>query len=199
MILTAIHGYKKYKKHKQEKEEGLAADSGRHDRLVEPAQDKISNSSAENLRATSEEDTAKELPPRYKYSQIRGQSPNPASPFSGRPNSQQDLLQQRTRSPVPLPSFPPHSPSSLLIQGQQTPTEIPVSGKWVWVPDNSQSVDPIAQQPEKDTPYGRSISVAELPASDVPRIEIDDHRSGNGSGRGKNFAAELDGRPIRDR
>lgn len=217
MILTGRWAYKKYKKHRAKQEELDASAHTKHGELIVATQDEIFKTAVEDLGDAKSPAQQPERPPSYsRIEQEPLTSPqwrrlHPSSsaksttslsdgpprevyeprgtPQLSFPGSPQPLLTQTSPSNHSLALSPSSSESAA---GQ--PAEIPVHGKWVWVPEEC---------PRPHTPGSQSIpstalgdgAVAELHVgaslAELPSTPRSPRASEEGQGRGFGLA-ELD-------
>lgn len=218
MILSGRWVYKRYKKRQANKEALLESAHTKHGDLILATQDEIFKTAVEDLGTSTEQQS--DRPPSYSRieqaslvspqrtlhpsSSAESATPSPRWPLSDLSEPRETPLSSisRTQQSPPTQSYPssgtdPLSPPSSRLAADQ-PAEIPVHGKWVWVPDENRLPDTAELQSIPHAIVDDSAaaelhaggSLAELPST--PRttsISEEDHG-------GSFVMAELDGMQL---
>ena len=175
---------RKYKKRQQAKEDERKALSDRHDELLTTAQNSIQAAPDPLFRSNVAEEVElpSEAPPRY--SSVSGPSHTAQVP-----NTFDQILEQRSeqtsswQSHRPIPASTTHrlymdggvrawSPS---VSSRQS--EIPVQGKWVWVPEDAANPSGLDEPAIMELPADKSSHQSLTPRG-MPLIELESPETG---------------------
>jgi len=171
MIVGGIYAYQKLKARKQAKAEEAKKDSAQHDKLVNAGQSTIDEtgqkrrtSQSSSLHSPAQSSSPPFSPPPYTTMEGNLSASEHRTPMTEDNNNNPFLSpEERTSARFSSSSSRPSS----LAQGQ-TPTEIPVRGKWVWVPEDMReqqlplgpSSPPMAASHTIPSGYGQHLTVS---------------------------------------